>query len=107
VLRARALQAQFEGAAGSHQSAVARYNAIAAAHAAAIAESQAARDRLREILCQWVRDLRHAGAPPEAMLVEVKSVVRAGSSPGASTRDLQALLDEVVPWCIDAYYANA
>jgi len=63
---------------------------------------------LRDAVREQVAHLRDQGEPPERVLVEIKrelqeSQTRTGA-PRGDEQALRALADQVVRWCIEAYY---
>ena len=65
---------------------------------------------LHREVCDYVRDLRDRGLPPESVVIAVKSAVHGatGPSPRATERGRRSaeLLDRVVRWCIEEYYGG-
>jgi hypothetical protein len=65
---------------------------------------------LHEEVCDYVRDLRDRGLPPETVVIAMKSAVRdatLGLAPYQVERRHSAeLLDRVVRWCIEEYYGG-
>src|SRR4051812_31311875 len=65
-------------------------------------------ERLRVTACEYVRDLRTRGVPPESAVVAIKDVLRraiTGQTPTHdSRREAEALVERVVTWCIAEYY---
>src|SRR3712207_4794075 len=67
---------------------------------------------LREAVCDYVRELKARGYPPERMLVAVKTVVAEGGirRKAWADRDLTAIhpesevIDHVVTWCVEQYF---
>jgi hypothetical protein len=63
---------------------------------------------LRAAVSEQVVHLRDQGEPPERVLVEIKRELQeAQTRTGAARGDepaLRALTDQVVRWCIEAYY---
>ena len=58
---------------------------------------------LRDAICDFVRDLKAEGAPPERVLVTVKDVIAAADS-GRDTEQQRRFVQQVITWCIEAYY---
>jgi len=54
----------------------------------------------------YVATLRRNGVPPERMLILVKDAVRDAASGVLSGTDVGIVLDAVVRWSIEAYYAT-
>ena len=77
--------------------------------AALRAETRPILEMLREDVCGYVRALRAAGEPPERVLRLVKTAVEpelvAGSLAGRDPDWERVLLQDVVTWCIDEYFA--
>jgi hypothetical protein len=70
--------------------------------------ARAHRAALREELTHFVRRLKVGGAPPERVLVVVKSLVaEAAKSAEPPLRDVGPLTDQVVQWSLDAYFTAA
>jgi hypothetical protein len=68
--------------------------------------SESARAELRARVCAAVDELRSAGWPIEKIIVRMKEVAaEVGYSPRLVGREHDALVAEVVRWCIDRYYA--
>ena len=60
---------------------------------------------LRAALTAHVRALRDATVPAERVVVIVKEIVRESIPPSAELAVARALLEEVVRWSIEIYYA--
>ena len=77
---------------------------------AAVAHYLTDDDDLRGALCEYVRDLKGQGLPPEAVVVAVKSAVHRSTRGLTPTyperRDAAILLDRVVRWCIEEYFGG-
>ncbi len=71
----------------------------------ALSDVRAAREKLRDGATRLAVLLRASGATPEAMIVEVKSVLGAAAPAVWGTRR-EALTAEVVRWSIVAFYAS-
>ena len=72
------------------------------------AETRAILEMLREDVCGYVRALRSAGEPPERVLRLVKNAVEPELAAGRIGRDPEwerVLLQDVVTWCLDEYFA--
>ena len=63
------------------------------------------RARLRTTVATCVGALRAEGMPAERVVVMVKGVVREATPPELDAHDARDLMDEVVRWSIEAYYA--
>ena len=63
---------------------------------------------LRDAIREQVLHLRSQGEPPERVLVEIKRELQEAQVRTAAPRGdepaLRALTDQVVRWCIEAYY---
>lgn len=69
---------------------------------------------LRDAVRDQVQHLRSQGEPPERVLVEIKrelaeSLTRTAGVGAAGTtlgdeQDVRTVIDQVVRWCIEAYY---
>jgi cell division protein ZapA (FtsZ GTPase activity inhibitor) len=63
---------------------------------------------LRDAVCEQVMHLRAQGEPPERVLVEIKREIQEAqtrvNTPRGDEPALRTLTDQVVRWCIDAYY---
>lgn len=70
-----------------------------------IGESQRLRDELREAVVAVAQFERTNGGSPEHMLVVLKALVFEADGRRLEGRDTQLLLDDVVHWGIEAYYA--
>lgn len=75
-----------------------------AARAVALAEVREGRARLHDEATRLAALLRAGGAAPEAMIVEVKSVI-AAAAPSVWGARREALAADVVRWSIEAFYA--
>ena len=75
----------------------------------AVRESEALRAALRLTLrasvTAYVRRLHDEQVPPERMLVLVKDAVRAATPASADVLEGRELMESVVRWSIEAYYA--
>jgi hypothetical protein len=71
------------------------------------AESQRIVAELRRTVEECTRQLKRQQIPPETVLALVKTVTRSSAQADLGMRDVQALVNEVVAWCIDAYYSAA
>jgi len=69
-----------------------------------LAASREVREQLRDVVSSYVSILRRDGAPPERVIVLVKEAVEASDLPLEIGRR-RALMEEVVRWAVDAYYA--
>jgi hypothetical protein len=72
-----------------------------------IADSQRIMTESRQTVEECTRQLKRQQVPPETVLAVVKSVARSSAHPELGLCDVQALVSEVVGWCIDAYYSAA
>jgi hypothetical protein len=61
---------------------------------------------LRASVTGYVGALRADGVPAERVVVAVKGIVREATPPRLDVHDARALMDEVVRWSIEAYYAT-
>ena len=62
---------------------------------------------LRQSGRAYVRELRAGGLPPEQVVVAVKGVIAgAGLPPGAPSRDVALLSEQVISWCIADYFRS-
>ena len=68
-------------------------------------DSAALRAELRASVEVYVRSLRSGGLPAERVVVLVKGVVRDATPDGVDVGDARDLLDDVVRWSIEVYYA--
>jgi hypothetical protein len=68
-------------------------------------QSQALRAQLRASITAYVRRLHDDGVPPQRMLILVKDAIREAVPQELPLDDSRALIDEVVRWSIDAFYA--
>ena len=59
---------------------------------------------LRAAVTSYARQLRSDGVPCERVLVQVKAAVRAATPPDVYAFEMRGLVDDVVRWCVDAYY---
>ena len=66
----------------------------------------AERDAARSAVCSFVVQLREHGVPPERMLVDVKGVAREASVGVLDPTSTRALVDDVVRWSVEAFYAS-
>jgi len=69
----------------------------------AIASQRAASERLRRLVDACVCRLRDRGTPPERAVGFIKTLIRDTDIP--CRRPLLALENEIMHWCIDAYYS--
>ena len=75
-------------------------------YAAAIArhrDDRVMRDEARVALSRYVEELRTERVAPERALITVKVVARSLAA-DMGIRAREALVDETVRWCVDAYY---
>lgn len=70
-----------------------------------VGQSQPVRDRLRETVTALASLERTKGVPPEKMLVLLKAILVEAKAEKLDASDAQSLLDDVVRWGIEAYYA--
>jgi hypothetical protein len=61
-----------------------------------------ARPALRNAVCEAVDALRHAGAPPERALLEVRSII--AGVPGVGR--YEKVGESVITWCLERYYGG-
>jgi hypothetical protein len=66
----------------------------------------AAPEELRGATCGYVAELKAKGAPPERVVVLVKSAATEGAQRAtmADVHDVQSIVDHVVRWAIEAYF---
>jgi len=69
-----------------------------------LAASRELREQLRSVVSSYVSLLRREGAPPERVIVLVKEAVEM-SELALDVGGRRALMEEVVTWVVDAYYA--
>jgi hypothetical protein len=62
---------------------------------------------VRESVCAYVTALKADGEPPERVLKTLKALVRAAVGPTLSWRDLDAVVERTVQWCIEEYYRQS
>lgn len=72
---------------------------------ALVGQSMAIRDRLRETVSALACLERTKGVPPERMLVLLKAILVEAKAEKLDASDAQSLLDDVIRWGIEAYYA--
>jgi hypothetical protein len=103
--------ARFEASAASYRSIAGRYEPLSAESEAAMAQSQSAqrnarasRHALHVAFDAFVRQLKAAGAPPQHVLIAVKTIVRDAARRSDAPWDAHPLTREIVQWSIDAYY---
>jgi hypothetical protein len=68
-------------------------------------ESGSTTSNVRDAACAYVLELKAKSLPPERVLVEIKRML--ALVPGLSMEDEDAhrhLLQQVITWCIEAYY---
>jgi hypothetical protein len=70
-----------------------------------VGRSTLIRDRLRETVTTLASFERAKGEPPERMVVLLKGIVAEAEGEKLDWADAQSLLDDVVRWGIEAYYA--
>jgi hypothetical protein len=70
----------------------------------AIAGQREATDRLQRLVHAYVSHLRDRGTPPERAVGFMKALVRDTKIPCG--RPLLALENQIMRWCIDAYYSG-
>ena len=78
---------------------------LAAESGRLVRASQSLREQLRASVGAYARRLRTDGVPSERMLVLVKSAVRDATPRELDAIEARELMDEVVRWSIEAYYA--
>ena len=81
--------------------------------------SSSVMDDLRAAVHAYVDDRKADGLPPEKVIVELKSIARdsgisadpfassAPADPGSPVTGTGTLLDQMVRWCIQRYYAGS
>jgi hypothetical protein len=57
-----------------------------------------------DAVCAYVAARKATGDPPERVLAALKTLVRAAVGPTLARRDLDALVERTVHWCIEEYY---
>jgi hypothetical protein len=67
------------------------------------AAAQSLREQLRDSVTTYALELRRDKVLPERVIVLVKSAI--GESDEVRDRNHRAVLDDVVRWAVDAYYA--
>jgi hypothetical protein len=70
-----------------------------------VRESAALRSQLRDSATAYARHLHDDGLPSERMLVLVKAAVREATPSQLDPFEARELMDEIVRWSIEAYYA--
>ncbi|HZS62713.1 MAG TPA: hypothetical protein VFA43_25865 [Gemmatimonadaceae bacterium] len=70
-----------------------------------VGRSVAIRDRLRDSVAALAASERAKGVPPEKMLIELKSMVLDVEDDKLDVALARSLMDDVVRWGIEAYYA--
>ncbi len=70
----------------------------------AIAAQRAATDRLQILVDAYVTHLRDRGIPPERAVGLMKALIRDTDIP--CRRPLLTLENDIMHWCIDAYYSG-
>ena len=78
---------------------------LRAEHEAALADCRRSQAELREAVMAYTRELRGAGTPPDRTLEMVRQAVRSDATADRTAADLDRDLDDVVEWCLQAYYA--
>jgi len=73
----------------------------------ALQRSLALRAQLRASVTAYVRALRAEQTPPQRALVLVKTAVQEAPPPALDADEARALMDDVVRWCVEAYYESA
>ena len=66
--------------------------------------SRELREQLRHVVTSYVSILRLDGTPPERVILQVKTAVESCNL-SLDARRQRHLMDEVVRWAVDAYYA--
>lgn len=86
-----------------------RTDAVLSTSQRAVRESEALRTALRlalrDSVTAYVRRLHDEQVPPERMLVLVKEAVREATPAGTDVLEGRELMESVVRWSIEAYYA--
>jgi hypothetical protein len=59
---------------------------------------------LHVAICDFVRALKVAGAPPEGVVVAVKAVASRAGLPHFGVPEDTPLIERIVRWCIEEYY---
>ena len=67
------------------------------------AAAQALRDQLRDSVRTYARELRRDEVLPERVIVLMKSAIR--ESDAVRDQNHRAVVEDVVRWAVDAYYA--
>ena len=70
-----------------------------------VGRSVAVRDRLRDTVAALAASERAKGVPPERMLIELKNMVLEVEDDRLDVALARSLMDDVVRWGIEAYYA--
>lgn len=70
-----------------------------------VGKSVAIRDRLRDTVVALATLERAKGVPPEKMLTLLKGIVIDAEADKLDAADARSLMDDVVRWGIEAYYA--
>jgi hypothetical protein len=96
--------------------ALARRERLVLAVVRAAREARAATPELRETVCDYVRELKDRGYPPERVLIVVKALLaEAGIKKtgrladwGSATLGRETeIVERVVAWCIEEYFPPA
>ena len=70
-----------------------------------LGQSISVRDRLRDTVAALATLERTKGVPPEKMLMLLKGIVLDAEGEKLDAADARSLMDDVVRWGIEAYYA--
>jgi hypothetical protein len=62
---------------------------------------------LETAVCEAVRELRDAGAPPEMVVVALKALLEEAHIHPAGPIKPSALYEAAITWCIDEYFRSA
>ncbi len=87
-------------------------NALKAQLTAAVARPDIPSAKVRELVCALVDKMKAEGAPPEKVVIAVKSAVlgdralRAVPDPG-QLKEAEKVLQQALSWCIQQYYGAA
>jgi hypothetical protein len=91
----------------TRRSLLARTTALVSGATSPVQASTPLRAELRASVTAYVRHLRDDGVPPERMLVLVKTAMRESTPSELDSQEARTLLEDVVRWSVDAYYAAA
>jgi len=88
-----------------------RTNALKTQLSEAATNSEVEQEKVRELVCALVDQMKSEGAEPQKVVIAVKSAVLGDTTvkaapDSAHLRETEKMLQRVLRWCIERYYGD-